>query len=112
MSKLGKGLVWILATIGLAGIPDDIKQWSDWIAAVDWNFWFDDGEWLPWSIRAVFVTILSLLALNPEWQIRTRERLNPRWPDGSPMGLRFCLSWWWEGVRNREQRERDRPKSE
>lgn len=33
MSKLWKGLVWILATIGLAGIPDDLKQWLDWATA-------------------------------------------------------------------------------
>ena len=111
MSKLGKGLVWILATVGLAGIPDDIKQWSDWSATVDWNFWFDAGGWLPWSLRAVLVAMVILLVLNPEWQIRARERLNPRWADGSPMGLRFCLGWRRASIRNRKQRERDRPKS-
>lgn len=110
MSKLWKGLVWILATIGLAGIPDDLKQWLGWIAAVDWDYWLDAGEWLPWSIRTVLITIGILLVLNPEWQIRARERLNPRWTDGRPVGIGFSWGWWLEGLRNRKQRERDRPK--
>ena len=110
MSKLWKGLVWILSTIGLAGIPDDIKQWSDWVTADSRDYWLNDGQWLPWSIRAVLIAILCLLALNPEWQIRTKQRLVPKRPDGSPVGIGFSWGWWLEGLRNRKQRERDRPK--
>lgn len=90
MSKFRKGLVCILATIGLAGIPDDLKQWFDWITIVDWDYWLNNGNWMPWGIRAVLITILSLLALSPEWQIRAKERLLPRRPDGSRVEIGFA----------------------
>lgn len=37
----------------------------------------------------MLITILSLLALNPEWQIRTKQRLVPKRPDGSPVEIGF-----------------------
>ena len=93
MTRLWGWIVGGLTIISLVGIPEYLNKWSLLASAVDWNFWLNSGAWLPWSIRAVIATVLVILVFNPELNIRLRNKLNPKWPDGTPMGYGYILSW-------------------
>lgn len=106
MKDLCKALGTAIYVIGLAGVPGNIRLWR---AVADWNYWLDSGDWLPWSIRAVLAAVLGFLAMYPEANIRLRDKLFPKWPDGTPMGFTYRLGWWRGGVEHWwEERKRKR----
>lgn len=62
-----RGLVWWFLTIaGIAGFPSGITQWRKSLKVPNWNCWINSGDRLPWSVRALVVTILFLLPCNTE----------------------------------------------
>ena len=108
MRKLRSVLCCVFAVLGLGGAHDDLAQWMQWVKIMDLKYWLTSGEWLPWGIRATFIVLITLMAINPEWTIRMRDRINPRWLDGSGrVGLLYSFSWWWQGVLERIRKEKD-----
>ena len=73
--------------VGIAGVPDDLAKIWVWVRLVDFHYWLTSGEWLPWSIRAVFVLSISLLVLNPEWYLRTTKKVADTFSS-------YSIGWW------------------
>ena len=93
MRKWAGRVALVLTYIGILGLPEDLNRWERLAKAVDWYYWLNSGEWWPWSIRAVLLAVLFILAFNPEFNIRLRNKLNPRWPNGTPMGWGYIWGW-------------------
>lgn len=55
-----------------------------------WNYWLNSGDWLPWRVRALVVTILFLLLYYPEQQIRVKAKIRPRVFGRNSAGNRVC----------------------
>ena len=90
---------WILlAIIGLAGLPENLRQLLEWSRFVNWDYWLNSGEWTPWAIRAFIVGVLAYLAVTPKASIWIRDTLYPRWQDGKPMGYGYVFRWWLTGI--------------
>ena len=75
---------------------------------LNWDYWLNSGEWLPWAIRTSIVTVLFLFAVNPGWGLWIKRKLNPVWPDGTPMGLGFAWSWRRAGWKGKIRKAQDK----
>ena len=65
---------------------------------MNWDYWMNSGEWFPWGMRAFVIGVLAYLAFSPEFTIRVRDKLFPRWPDGTPQGFGFFFGRWKAGI--------------
>lgn len=98
MRRYFKSIWTLFAIISLAGLPENLRRWLEWSKAINWDYWLNSGEWLPWGIRASFVGVLAYLAVSPELVIRIRSKLYPRWRDGEPLGYGYIFRWWLSGI--------------
>ena len=68
---------WLLAFIGLAGIPDDIRTWGRWIRMLE--LWIEDP--IPrFAVAAVLATVSTILAMlavakYPQWSAWITHRM-------------------------------------
>lgn len=100
----------LIAVIALAGIPDNLRQLGAWIAEVNWSYWMNSGQLLPWGIRLLLAIALVGVASNPEAVIRAKDKLLPRWQDtGERITIGFSWGWWRTGLVERWRRFRNHP---
>ena len=106
--RLFFGLGWVLAIIGVGGIPDDIATWGRWLAMLE--VWIDS-----WWVRVCVASVGLGIITYPQWLPRWRTALsklssksiqqNPSNTELSPKEL--CKKF--KGLTDMEVKERSKP---